>query len=91
MDPEPGEFRDFPEPSILVNDDFAHPFSSPAHAETVNRPLSDLPEVFDSNSTFESAQSDIDINNIKTKIIENDNEVQEHYFDNEKHLIDQIQ
>jgi hypothetical protein len=52
-----------PKPNILVNDDVAHPFSSP---ETVNRLLNDLPEVFDtslySNITFESAQSDINEN-----------------------------
>jgi hypothetical protein len=102
MDPEPGEFRDFPEPSILINDDVAHPFSSPIHAETINQPLTDLPEVFDSsfysNLTFESTQSmesDIDMtkilsnNNIKTKIIENDNEIEEHSFDNDINLIDQ--
>lgn len=43
MDPEPGEYRDFPEPNIVVNDELAHPFDSPNHAQTINRPLNDLP------------------------------------------------
>jgi hypothetical protein len=97
MDPEPGEYRDFPEPDIIVNDDVAHPFSSPAHAETVNRPLNDLPGAFDSswypNITVDNSQSiesDVDMTknifneNIKTELIENDKEVQVHAFDNDK-------
>ncbi|UJR13257.1 hypothetical protein I4U23_000278 [Adineta vaga] len=49
MDPEPGEYRDFPEPNILVNDALAHPFASPIHAQTINRPLNDLPGVEETN------------------------------------------
>ncbi|CAF4047359.1 unnamed protein product, partial [Adineta steineri] len=76
MDPEPGEYRDFPEPNILVNDNAAHPFSSPLHAETMNRPLNDMPGIFDSSLysdiTFKNVQSDTNINNIETnKQIEN--------------------
>jgi hypothetical protein len=47
-----------PEPNSLVNDDVAHPFSSP---ETVNRLLNDFPGVLDT-SLYQSAQSDIDEN-----------------------------
>jgi hypothetical protein len=74
MNPEPDEFRDFPEPFI----DVAHPFSSPTHAQIVN----DLPEVSDSsNITFENAKlMESDKVLTKTKIIENDNEVEEHSF-----------
>ncbi len=103
MNPEPGEFRDFPEPFVLVNDDVAHPFSSPIDTQTVNQPLIDLPGVNDSsfysNISFKNAQSmESDIldnnNNIKTKIIENNHQVEEHVFDNdinqEKILNDQL-
>ncbi len=87
MDPEPDEFRHFPESSRLVNNDFAHPFSSPIHNQTINRPLNDLPGRFES---VQSMKLDIDMNkillnnNIKTEIIENENKVQEHAFDNDK-------
>ena len=96
MNPESDEFRHFPQPDILVTDDVAHPFSSPIHAETVNRPLNDLPGVFNSslysNTIFENSQSielddNIKIinsnNDIETKIIQNDNDIQEHHFDND--------
>ena len=58
MNPEPGEYRDFPEPNIVVNDELAHPFDSPNHAQTINRPLNDLPEIEDSRF-----YSDIPIDN----------------------------
>jgi len=80
MNPEPDEFRDFPEPFVHVNDDVAHPFSSPIHAQTVNQRLIDLPGVNDSsfysNISFKNAQSmesDLDT----TKIIENDQLIEE--------------
>jgi hypothetical protein len=78
MDPEPGELRDFPEPNILVNDDLAHPFASPPDAQTVNRL-----DASDSDLTFKSAQSMELDNNSETKIIQDDNEVTEHAFDND--------
>ncbi|CAF3693237.1 unnamed protein product [Adineta steineri] len=91
MDPEPGEYRDFPEPNILVNDNAAHPFSSPLHAETMNRPLNDMPGIFDSSLysdiTFKNVQSDTNINNIETnKQIENNKPIQEYNFDSEENL-----
>ncbi len=50
MNPEPGEFRDFPEPFVLINDDGAHRFSSPIHGQNVNQLLTDLPRVNDSSN-----------------------------------------
>lgn len=42
MNPEPDEFRDFPQPVLIVNDELAHPFSS---SQTINSDLL-LPEEF---------------------------------------------
>lgn len=84
MNPQLDEFRNFPEPFILVNDDVVHPFSSSKHAQTINQPFNGLPGASDlsfySNITFESAQSIESDNNI-TNRIENDNHIdQENYF-----------
>ncbi len=69
MNPEPGEFRDFPEPFVLVNDDDAHRYSSPIHGQNVNQLLTDLPEVNDSfNIDMRKILTNIksfDINQIK--------------------------
>jgi hypothetical protein len=56
-----------PEPNSLVNDDVAHPFSSP---ETVNRLLNDFPGVLDT-SLYQSAQSDIDENENQENVLPN--------------------
>jgi len=44
MNPEPDEFRDFPEPILIVNDDVAHPFSSPIEVQTIDQSLNDHPD-----------------------------------------------
>ena len=89
MDPEPGEFRDFPEPNIIVNDDVAHPFSSPIQAQTINRPLNELSEEFNSDLTFESDDMTKILSN--TKIINNDNQIKECIFvDEQDSFIEQL-
>ncbi len=60
MNPELGEFRDFPEAFVLVNDDGAHRFSSSIHGQNVNQLLTDLPGVNDSSNI-----KSFDINQIK--------------------------
>ena len=49
MNEDQDELRYFPEADLLVNDNVAHPFSSPEHAKTLNRPLDDLPGFVDSS------------------------------------------
>jgi hypothetical protein len=89
MDPEPSEFRDFPEPNIIVNDDVAHPFSSPIQAQTINRPLNELSEEFNSDLKFESDDMTKIISN--TKIINNDNQIKERIFvDEQDSFIEQL-
>ena len=59
MNDDQDELRYFPEADLVVNDNVAHPFSSPEHAKTLNRPLDDLPGFVDSSFHFSSTADNV--------------------------------